>query len=723
MLTGLGFLSTYYDDEDATTTLGHIRLQMRENGSPTAETGAAEPSVAECTTRLAANAKMKNVLASVSGKHLYHNFCDGMTPGHTHAEKNVTAVCRGTVVVAGAEFMVVSIGCWRFEPFQLERILGLALAIYFGHIPPAILDAAFANDWVIKMPTAMSATAGLCDVHYDGFENASGVQLRPRLDVIGFGTGFRGTVPVRNVAKQKARLRAAAAAHEAALCATAGWIAESLPKDAAETMRQYSMWHAEATRGSREALGDTAVPAMYANVVGMLRELDTKGTWPDTGEQRQKRIKGGGDSFTIGNMPPGMAQPALNKTLGALLEACRELEQAILPMRIPSSTVVVNRNAQFMPHTDSGAGNGQSVSMIVGLGNYSGGELVVEGEPNNIRYRPMEFDGWKQRHWTTPFEGERFSIVFFTPYGCDASVAIRHATLRNGVRMPLIGLGTYRLKGAAVAHPVRAALASGYRHIDTANVYKNEAVIGDMLKTLDSSGGDDAAVAAQPPVAGMLREHLFITTKLAPKDQGFEKAAAAIDASVAKLGGRPVDLFLIHWPGCGRKRLDDPETPTTRLESWRALEQALADGKVRSIGVSNFQPRHLSHLLEHATVAPHVHQFEMHPACPQQALRQLCAANKIQVVAYASLGVGALLEDATVASVAKRVQRTPAQVLLRWGIQSGAAVIPKASSEHRIRENHSVFDFVLAEADMAELNNIAATAPYKYCWDPEDVVH
>ena len=153
------------------------------------------------------------------------------------------------------------------------------------------------------------------------------------------------------------------------------------------------------------------------------------------------------------------------------------------------------------------------------------------------------------------------------------------------------------------------------------------------------------------------------------------------------------------------------------------MEEALADGKVRSIGISNFQPRHLKHLLEHAKVVPHVHQFEMHPACPQNDLRQLCAENKIQVVAYASLGVGALLENAAVVAVASRVQRTPAQVLLRWGIQNGAAVIPKASSEERIQENHDVFDFVLTEEDMAKLDGIAATTPQKYCWDPEDAVH
>jgi hypothetical protein len=291
----------------------------------------------------------------------------------------------------------------------------------------------------------------------------------------------------------------------------------------------------------------------------MLRALDGSGLWPDTGEQRQKRIKGGGDSFTIGNMPAGMAQPALNSTLGELLSACLELEQALLPMRLPSSTVVVNRNAQFVPHTDSGAGNGQSVSMIVGLGNYSGGEVVVEGDAHNIRYLPLEFDGWGQRHWTSPFDGERFSIVFFTPYGCKAGEAIRHTTLHNQVRMPLVGLGTFRLKGEAVAHPVRAALAAGYRHVDTASLYTNEQAIGEVLRVVTA---DATKAGAGATTSALRRANLFITTKLAPKDQGFEKAAAAIDASIQKLGGisaGPIDLFLIHWPGCAGKQLNDPE--------------------------------------------------------------------------------------------------------------------------------------------------------------------
>ena len=122
----------------------------------------------------------------------------------------------------------------------------------------------------------------------------------------------------------------------------------------------------------------------------------------------------------------------------------------MLPMRPPSSTVVVNRHAQFMPHTDSGAGHGQSKSLIVALGAFTGGELVVEGDVSNIRYRPLEFDGWKQRHWTLPFGGERFSLVWFTPHGCAPSAPTRHRILRTGAAMPILGLGTFRQKGDAV---------------------------------------------------------------------------------------------------------------------------------------------------------------------------------------------------------------------------------------------------------------------------------
>ena len=277
--------------------------------------------------------------------------------------------------------------------------------------------------------------------------------------------------------------------------------------------------------------------------------------------------------------------------------------------------------------------------------------------------------------------------------------------------MPLIGFGTYRLKGEAVADPLRAALAAGYKHIDTASIYKNEQVIGDIIR--DYIKNNENADW----------EHIFITTKLTPKDQGFEKASIAIDQSIEKLGISPIDLFLIHWPGIAGRKVDDPETASIRLGTWRALEKALIDGKVRSIGESNIQPRHLIHLLENAKIVPHVNQIELHPACPQTDLMELCKKNNIQIVAYSSVGVGELLDHHIVLDIAKRFGRTPAQILLRWGLQKGVCVIPKASSKERIEENHKVVEFELDVDAMNALDNIAQeySTPKHFCWDPETI--
>lgn len=180
-----------------------------------------------------------------------------------------------------------------------------------------------------------------------------------------------------------------------------------------------------------------ATPPVYAHVLSLLRAADKDGGWPTTSKQRRKVIRSssggasvgegastaseGGDSFSGGAMPPGYHTPVANTTHRELLDAAFALEAAIAPHRQPSSTVAVNRHAAFLPHKDSGAGAGQTVSLIVALGDFVGGELVVEGQVHDVRYLPLEFDGWAERHWTAPFAGERFSLVFFTPLGCSNS--------------------------------------------------------------------------------------------------------------------------------------------------------------------------------------------------------------------------------------------------------------------------------------------------------------
>ena len=168
---------------------------------------------------------------------------------------------------------------------------------------------------------------------------------------------------------------------------------------------------------------------MYSRVLQLLIEADKSGQWPATSTGRQKVITddtlvengtgGIGGSFSVGVYPKGCQPPKGNSLFPELLKSCFLLEHMLLPCRAPSSTIAINRNAQFRPHRDSGAGNGQSSSLIVGLGDYTGGELVVEGTPHDIRYTPLEFDGWSERHWTLPFCGNRYSLVWFTPLGVD----------------------------------------------------------------------------------------------------------------------------------------------------------------------------------------------------------------------------------------------------------------------------------------------------------------
>ena len=181
---------------------------------------------------------------------------------------------------------------------------------------------------------------------------------------------------------------------------------------------------------------------------------------------------------------------------------------------------------------------------------------------------------------------------------------------------------------------------------------------------------------------------------------------------------------MVHWPGVSGKKPDDPETPSIRLETWRALEQALDEGKVRAIGVSNFTSRHLIHLLTNCRIKPHVNQIELHPLCPQTELIELCKTHQIQVVAYSSLGVGELLDDPVVLKVSNRKERTPAQILIRWAIQKEICVIPKASSRKRIEENSKVFEFELSKDDMLELDGISREFPeaHHFCWNPESVL-
>lgn len=251
-------------------------------------------------------------------------------------------------------------------------------------------------------------------------------------------------------------------------------------------------------------------------------------------------------------------------------------------------------------------------------------------------------------------------------------------SLNNGVDMPQIGYGVFQVPDAETEQAVAAALAAGYRSIDTAAIYGNEEGVG-------------RALAA----SGLPREELFITSKVWIADLGLEATLAAFDVSLAKLGLDYLDLYLIHWPA-----------PATELylESWKALEQLLAAGKVRAIGVSNFLPEHLEKIIALGGTVPAVNQIELHPALQQQDIAAFNTANGIATEAWSPLAQGAVLNDPAVVAIAMAHGYTPAQVILRWHLQQGRIIIPKSVTPARIAENLDILGFELSAAEMGALD-------------------
>jgi diketogulonate reductase-like aldo/keto reductase len=255
--------------------------------------------------------------------------------------------------------------------------------------------------------------------------------------------------------------------------------------------------------------------------------------------------------------------------------------------------------------------------------------------------------------------------------------AVPTRTLNNGAEIPQLGFGVFQVPDAETTAAVTAALQAGYRSIDTAAIYGNESGVG-------------RALAA----SGLAREELFVTTKLWNADQGYDAALRAFDASLAKLGLEYVDLYLIHWPAPARDLY---------RESWRAIERLVADGRVRTAGVSNFQPAHLRRLLDGASLVPAVNQIELHPGLQQAELRALHAELGIATEAWSPLAQGALLTEPALTAIAQRHGKSTAQVVLRWHLQLGNVVIPKSVTPARIRENIDVFDFTLSDEEMSAI--------------------
>ena len=264
--------------------------------------------------------------------------------------------------------------------------------------------------------------------------------------------------------------------------------------------------------------------------------------------------------------------------------------------------------------------------------------------------------------------------------------------LNNDVRMPILGLGVYQSPpGRATRNAVNFALRVGYRHVDTARIYGNEADVGEAVRE-----------------SGVPRGDLFTATKLWNSDQGYASTLRACEASLKRLGLDYLDLYLVHFP-----------VPDVRKESWRAMETLLKKGRCRAIGVSNFTIRHLEELIGESHVIPSVNQVEFHPFLYQKELLEYCQMKGIQVEAYSPLARGERLKHPRIISLATKYSKTPAQLMIRWGIQHGPVVIPKSTREERIRENSQVFDFDISDYDMRSLDSL--NEDLRLNWDPTNV--
>lgn len=271
----------------------------------------------------------------------------------------------------------------------------------------------------------------------------------------------------------------------------------------------------------------------------------------------------------------------------------------------------------------------------------------------------------------------------------DLSSRVR---LNQGPEMPVLGLGVFQSPpGAETRNAVSAALAEGYRLVDTAALYGNETDVGEAVRS-----------------SGLPRKEVFVTTKLWHTDHGYESAKRACQQSLERLGLEYIDLYLIHWP-----RADSPQQ---RLDSWRALEELKDAGTCRAIGVSNYAIRHLEELAR-ARTPPAVNQVEFHPFVYDPELIEYCDGRDIRLEAYSPLTRNRRLDDPTVAEVARTHRRSPAQVLIRWGLQHGVVEIPKSIHTERIRENARVFDFELTASEMARLDGLRDRRRVTQ-WDP-----
>lgn len=254
-------------------------------------------------------------------------------------------------------------------------------------------------------------------------------------------------------------------------------------------------------------------------------------------------------------------------------------------------------------------------------------------------------------------------------------------TLHNGVEMPLLGLGVFRVEdGQELIDAVKIAIKNGYRSIDTAAIYGNEVGVGKGIR----KGIEDGNIA---------REDLFITSKVWNSELGYEETIAAYEESLTKLGLDYLDLYLIHWPVEGKYKA-----------AWKALETLYKEGRVKAIGVSNFQIHHLEELMKDAEINPMINQVEYHPRLTQKELHNFCREHQIQLEAWSPLMAGQLLDNEELQEIASKYGKSVAQIIVRWDLQNNVITIPKSTKEQRIIENANVFDFKLTKEDMKQID-------------------
>lgn len=258
--------------------------------------------------------------------------------------------------------------------------------------------------------------------------------------------------------------------------------------------------------------------------------------------------------------------------------------------------------------------------------------------------------------------------------------AVPTISLNNGVQIPQLGFGVFQIEPADTKAATLAALETGYRHIDTAEMYGNEKEVGEAVRD-----------------SGLAREDVFVTSKLNNGFHAHNDALKAFDRTLAELRFDYLDLFLIHWP------LPDVGD---FVETWRAMEEIYRSGRAKAIGVSNFQPHHVRRLLQETEIVPAVNQIEVHPYLAQDEVRAFGAGHRIATEAWSPIAQGKVLDDPTITGIARRVGRTPAQVTLRWHIQRNDIVFPKSVTRSRVEENFALFDFELTEADMAAITGL-----------------